>query len=122
MTRATDSSRPVAAAALAIPDLSALIFSAYCSGNHLRHVTARSQTSGTAKHEGSSMANLMFRSTEPPLEILRLPQASKVTGLCRSMIYQLKAEKRFVVGRSYLIALGMRKLQFDQVGVIALLI
>jgi hypothetical protein len=28
----TDSSRPVAAAALAIPDLAALIFSAYCSG------------------------------------------------------------------------------------------
>jgi hypothetical protein len=28
----TGSSRPVAAAALAIPDLAALIFSAYCSG------------------------------------------------------------------------------------------
>jgi len=41
------------------------------------------------------MANLMFRSTEPPLEILRLPQVCKVTGLCRSMIYQLEAEKRF---------------------------
>jgi prophage regulatory protein len=40
------------------------------------------------------MANLTFRSTEP-LQILRLPQVCKVTGLCRSMIYQLEVEKRF---------------------------
>lgn len=30
-----------------------------------------------------------------PLQILRLPQVCRVTGLCRSMIYQLEAERRF---------------------------
>jgi prophage regulatory protein len=30
-----------------------------------------------------------------PLQVLRLPQVCKVTGLCRSMIYQLEAERRF---------------------------
>jgi prophage regulatory protein len=30
-----------------------------------------------------------------PLQVLRLPEVCKVTGLCRSMIYQLQAEKRF---------------------------
>ena len=29
------------------------------------------------------------------LQILRLPQVCKVTGLSRSMIYQLEAERRF---------------------------
>ena len=29
------------------------------------------------------------------LQVLRMPQVCKVTGLCRSMIYQLEAEKRF---------------------------
>jgi prophage regulatory protein len=30
-----------------------------------------------------------------PLKILRLPQVCEVTGFCRSMIYQLEAERRF---------------------------
>jgi prophage regulatory protein len=29
------------------------------------------------------------------VQILRLPQVCKVTGLCRSMIYQLEANRRF---------------------------
>ena len=29
------------------------------------------------------------------LQVLRMPQVCKVTGLCRSLIYQLEAEKRF---------------------------
>jgi predicted DNA-binding transcriptional regulator AlpA len=29
------------------------------------------------------------------LKILRLPQVCEVTGLCRSMIYQLEADLRF---------------------------
>jgi len=29
------------------------------------------------------------------LQVLRLPQVCKATGLCRSMIYQLEAEDRF---------------------------
>jgi prophage regulatory protein len=29
------------------------------------------------------------------VQVLRLPQVCKVTGLCRSMIYQLEAERRF---------------------------
>jgi prophage regulatory protein len=29
------------------------------------------------------------------VHVLRLPQVCKVTGLCRSMIYQLEAERRF---------------------------
>ncbi len=40
------------------------------------------------------MASPEFRSNEP-LQVLRLPQVCKVTGLCRSMIYQLEAERRF---------------------------
>jgi prophage regulatory protein len=30
-----------------------------------------------------------------PLQVLRLPQVRKVTGLCRSMIYQLEGERKF---------------------------
>lgn len=29
------------------------------------------------------------------LKILRLPQVCEVTGLCRSMIYQMEADRRF---------------------------
>jgi prophage regulatory protein len=32
---------------------------------------------------------------ESSLRILRLPQVCEVTGLCRSMIYQLEADLRF---------------------------
>jgi prophage regulatory protein len=31
----------------------------------------------------------------PSLKILRLPQVCAVTGFCRSMIYQMEAERRF---------------------------
>ena len=41
-----------------------------------------------------SMATPELRSNDP-LQVLRLPQVCKVTGLCRSMIYQLEAERRF---------------------------
>jgi prophage regulatory protein len=40
------------------------------------------------------MATPELRSNEQ-LQVLRLPQVCKVTGLCRSMIYQLEAERRF---------------------------
>jgi prophage regulatory protein len=33
--------------------------------------------------------------TECSLRILRLPQVCEVTGLCRSMIYQMEADSRF---------------------------
>jgi prophage regulatory protein len=33
--------------------------------------------------------------TNESLKILRLPQVCEVTGLCRSMIYQLEADLRF---------------------------
>jgi prophage regulatory protein len=33
--------------------------------------------------------------TESSLKILRLPQVCEVTGLCRSMIYQMEADLRF---------------------------
>ncbi len=33
--------------------------------------------------------------TEVSLKILRLPQVCEVTGLCRSMIYQMEADLRF---------------------------
>jgi predicted DNA-binding transcriptional regulator AlpA len=36
-----------------------------------------------------------YRSPMPCVQILRLPQACKVTGLGRSMIYQLESEHRF---------------------------
>lgn len=29
------------------------------------------------------------------IQVLRLPQVCKMTGLCRSLIYQMEAEKRF---------------------------
>jgi prophage regulatory protein len=32
---------------------------------------------------------------EESLRILRLPQVCEVTGLCRSMIYQMEADRRF---------------------------
>lgn len=40
------------------------------------------------------MASPVLRSNEL-LQVLRLPQVCKVTGLCRSMIYRLEAERRF---------------------------
>ena len=30
-----------------------------------------------------------------PIHVLRLPQVCKMTGLCRSSIYQMEAERRF---------------------------
>ncbi len=39
--------------------------------------------------------SLQIGSTETSLQILRLPQVCAVTGLKRSMIYQLEAEQRF---------------------------
>jgi prophage regulatory protein len=40
------------------------------------------------------MSNPISQSNEH-YQVLRLPQVCKVTGLCRSMIYQLEAERRF---------------------------
>ncbi len=40
------------------------------------------------------MATPVLRSNEL-LQVLRLPQVCKVTGLCRSMIYRLETERRF---------------------------
>ena len=39
--------------------------------------------------------SLQAGSTDMTLQILRLPQVCNVTGLRRSMIYQLEAEQRF---------------------------
>ena len=39
--------------------------------------------------------SLQNGATETALQILRLPQVCAVTGLKRSMIYQLEAEQRF---------------------------
>jgi prophage regulatory protein len=33
--------------------------------------------------------------TSHPIQIMRLPQVCQRTGLCRSTIYQLEAERRF---------------------------
>ncbi len=30
-----------------------------------------------------------------PYQVLRLPQVCQVTGLCRSLVYQMEAEERF---------------------------
>ncbi len=35
------------------------------------------------------------RDVKPPLRLLRLPEVTRLTGLGRSMIYQLQAEQRF---------------------------
>jgi predicted DNA-binding transcriptional regulator AlpA len=35
------------------------------------------------------------RSNTRPIQILRLPEVCKTTGLGRSMVYQLEAEQRF---------------------------
>ena len=37
----------------------------------------------------------LARPTPAAIQILRLPQVSQRTGLCRSMIYQLEAEHQF---------------------------
>ncbi len=34
-------------------------------------------------------------SNSSPLQVLRLPQVCALTGLCRSVIYQMEAERRF---------------------------
>lgn len=44
--------------------------------------------------EGPPM-NTMFSSDDKTIRILRLPQVCSVTGLGRSMIYQLEADQRF---------------------------
>ena len=35
------------------------------------------------------------RTNPPPIQILRLPEVCKTTGLGRSMVYQLEAAQRF---------------------------
>jgi prophage regulatory protein len=37
----------------------------------------------------------VISSSDQPIRILRLPQVSSITGLGRTMIYQMEAEKRF---------------------------
>jgi prophage regulatory protein len=44
--------------------------------------------------EGPAM-NTMFSSDDAAIRILRLPQVCSVTGLGRSMIYQMEADQRF---------------------------
>jgi prophage regulatory protein len=39
--------------------------------------------------------DIQASATNALLQVLRLPQVCKVTGLCRSMIYQLEAKDRF---------------------------
>lgn len=45
-----------------------------------------------------------------PIQVLRLPEVCKVTGLCRSLIYQMQAEHRFPKG----IKLGVRSVGWLQ--------
>lgn len=42
-----------------------------------------------------SLPMITSHTTDESLKILRLPQVCEVTGLCRSMIYQLEADLRF---------------------------
>src|SRR5258708_30192018 len=42
-----------------------------------------------------SLSMITSPTTNESLKILRLPQVCEVTGLCRSMIYQLEADLRF---------------------------
>src|SRR5580698_2957648 len=44
--------------------------------------------------EASSM-NAFELVKDGPIKVLRLPQVCDLTGLCRSMIYQLEADERF---------------------------
>lgn len=39
--------------------------------------------------------NAQPAASDSVLQVLRLPQVCKVTGLCRSMVYQLEAEQCF---------------------------
>lgn len=46
-------------------------------------------------HLGNSTMTSQSIDALSPVQILRLPQVCKITGLCRSMIYQLESECRF---------------------------
>lgn len=46
-------------------------------------------------HRGNSMMTNQSTEAMLPLQILRLPQVCRITGLCRSMIYQLESQRRF---------------------------
>lgn len=39
--------------------------------------------------------SIQSHTSAPPVQILRLPQVCKITGLGRSMIYQLESERQF---------------------------
>jgi prophage regulatory protein len=43
----------------------------------------------------STLSRAATPSSQDTLRILRLPQVCEVTGLCRSMIYQMEADLRF---------------------------
>ena len=44
--------------------------------------------------DNSTLEN-SFATALLPAQILRLPQVCRITGLCRSMIYQLESQRRF---------------------------
>ena len=48
----------------------------------------------STRHETTSTAALSSRALELP-RLLRLQDVCRTTGLCRSMIYRMEAEKRF---------------------------
>ena len=48
-----------------------------------------------ARPNGTNSMPIHSQTFAPPVQILRLPQVCKVTGLGRSMIYQLESERRF---------------------------
>ena len=53
------------------------------------------QSGGEMAEKNSYDIGTGVASTHAPLQVLRLQQVCKVTGLCRSMVYQLEAERRF---------------------------
>lgn len=46
-------------------------------------------------HTGSHTMSQASPAAPSRLEVLRLPDVCRITGLCRSSIYQLEAEQRF---------------------------
>jgi prophage regulatory protein len=64
----------------------------WCTNPHGEPLGSTFQSNGFA--EASSM-NAREPVKDGPIRVLRLPQVCDLTGLCRSMIYQMEADERF---------------------------
>jgi len=58
-------------------------------------VTVFDKVTGTAATEKRPSMNAPATAHSQNLHVLRLPQVCELTGLCRSMVYQMEAEQRF---------------------------